>query len=95
MERHGLIVIIAIGESLVAIGIGARVTALSAAVIVAAVLGLGVAAAFWLGYFDYFPAAAQRVLESAAARSGSRWRATSTRTSICRSWRASCCSRSR
>ena len=67
VERHGLIVIIAIGESLVAIGIGARVTALSAAVIVAAVLGLGVAAAFWLGYFDYFPRAAQRVL---AERSG-------------------------
>ncbi len=63
VERHGLIVIIAIGESLVAIGLGARVTALSAAVIVAALLGLGVAAAFWLGYFDFFPAAAQRVLE--------------------------------
>jgi low temperature requirement protein LtrA len=63
VERHGLIVIIAIGESLVAIGIGARVTNLSAAVIVAAVLGLGVAAAFWLAYFDFFPAAAQRVLE--------------------------------
>ena len=63
MERHGLIVIIAIGESLVAIGLAARVTALSAAVIVAALLGLGVAAALWLGYFDYFPAAAERVLE--------------------------------
>src|SRR5262249_37138769 len=63
VERHGLIVIIAIGESLVAIGLGARVTELSAAVIVAAVLGFGVGAALWLGYFDYFPPAAQRILE--------------------------------
>lgn len=54
VERHELIVIIAIGESLVAIGLGATGTALGAAVIVAAVLGLLVAAAFWLAYFDFF-----------------------------------------
>ena len=54
VERHGLIVIIAIGESLVAIGIGARGTRLGAGVIVAAVLGLVVAMSFWLAYFDFF-----------------------------------------
>src|SRR5207248_957114 len=53
-ERHGLIVIIALGESLVAIGVGARGTGLGAGVIVAAVLGLAVATAFWLAYFDFF-----------------------------------------
>jgi low temperature requirement protein LtrA len=53
-ERHGLIVIIAIGEALVAIGFGARATALSAVVIVAALLGLIVAASLWLAYFDFF-----------------------------------------
>jgi len=52
-ERHGLIVIIAIGESLGAIGFGARGTPLDARVIVAAVLGFLAAASFWLGYFDY------------------------------------------
>jgi low temperature requirement protein LtrA len=52
-ERHGLIVIIALGESLGAIGFGARAAHLRGGVIVAAVLGLLAAAAFWLAYFDY------------------------------------------
>jgi low temperature requirement protein LtrA len=63
VERHGLIVIIAIGESLVAIGIGARGTDLGAGVIAAALLGLAVASGFWLAYFDYFPMRAQQLLE--------------------------------
>ena len=54
VERHGLIVIIAIGESLVAIGVGTRGTRLGAGEIVAAVLGLVVAMSFWLAYFDFF-----------------------------------------
>jgi len=54
VERHGLIVIIAIGESLVAIGLGARDTRLGASVIVAAVVGLVVVTSFWLAYFDFF-----------------------------------------
>jgi low temperature requirement protein LtrA len=62
VERHGLIVIIAIGESLVAIGVGARTTSLDAGVIVAAVLGLLVAASLWLAYFDFFPIRAQQQL---------------------------------
>jgi low temperature requirement protein LtrA len=62
VERHGLIVIIAIGESLVAIGLGARGTPLGAEVIVAAVLGLAVTASFWLAYFDFFPLRAQQLL---------------------------------
>jgi low temperature requirement protein LtrA len=52
-ERHGLIVIIAVGESLGAIGFGARGTPLDARVVVAAVLGFLAAASFWLAYFDY------------------------------------------
>ena len=67
VERHGLIVIIAIGESLVAIGVGANGTALSAGVLVAAVLGFVVAASFWLAYFDYFPIRGRQML---LARSG-------------------------
>jgi low temperature requirement protein LtrA len=61
-ERHGLIVIIAIGESLVAIGVGARSTGLGTGVIVAAVLGFVVAASFWLAYFDFFTIRAERLL---------------------------------
>jgi low temperature requirement protein LtrA len=60
-ERHGLILIIAIGEALVAIGFGARGTGLGAGVILAAVLGLVVAASFWLAYFDFFSIGVQRL----------------------------------
>jgi low temperature requirement protein LtrA len=62
IERHGLIVIIAIGESLVAIGLGERDSGLSAGVMVAAVLGFAVATSFWLAYFDFFPIRAQQLL---------------------------------
>jgi low temperature requirement protein LtrA len=55
-------VIIAIGESLVAIGFGARSTGLSAEVILAAVLGLVVVTSFWLAYFDFFTIRAQQLL---------------------------------
>jgi low temperature requirement protein LtrA len=62
VERHGLIVIIAIGESLIAIGLGARSADLDFKVIVAALLGLVVASSFWLAYFDFFPIRAQQLL---------------------------------
>ena len=62
VERHGLIVIIAIGESLVAIGLGARGTPLDTAAIVAAVLGLVVATSFWLAYFDFFAIRGRQLL---------------------------------
>ncbi|HMI98363.1 MAG TPA: low temperature requirement protein A [Gaiellaceae bacterium] len=62
VERHGLIVIIAIGESLIAIGLGARATALGTGVIVAAVLGLVVVTSFWLAYFDFFSMRGRQML---------------------------------
>ena len=62
IERHGLIVIIAIGESLIAIGLGVRATRLDAAEIFAAVLGLVVVISFWIAYFDFFPIRAQQLL---------------------------------
>jgi low temperature requirement protein LtrA len=62
VERHGLIVIIAIGESLAAIGLGARQGGLGAGVIVAAVIGFAVAASFWLAYFDFFTIRVQQIL---------------------------------
>jgi low temperature requirement protein LtrA len=62
VERHGLIVIIAIGESLIAIGLAERGSGLSAGVITAAVLGFVVATSFWLAYFDFFPIRGQQLL---------------------------------
>jgi len=64
-ERHGGIVIIALGESIVAIGIGAR-PAIGAGVVVAAVLGMVVAAALWWAYFDVVAIVAGRRLARAA-----------------------------
>jgi low temperature requirement protein LtrA len=50
-ERHGLIVLIALGESIVAIGVGAGFE-LTLRVIVAAALGIVVVSALWWLYFD-------------------------------------------
>ena len=50
-ERHGLILIIALGESIVAIGVGAS-GALDLGIGAAAVLGVFLAAALWWTYFD-------------------------------------------
>ena len=60
-ERHGLIIIIALGESVVAIGVGAGV-ALTAGVIVGAVLGVFLAAGLWWLYFDVASLVAARRL---------------------------------
>jgi low temperature requirement protein LtrA len=65
-ERHGLIVIIALGESIVAIGVGAG-HAVDAGVVVAAVLGVVVAGALWWLYFDVVALVAERRLHNAPA----------------------------
>ena len=61
-ERYGLIVIIALGESIVAIGIGAAGIELDATVVAAAVLGLVLACALWWAYFDVVAVVAPRTL---------------------------------
>jgi low temperature requirement protein LtrA len=64
-ERHGLILIIALGESIVAIGVG--VTGhLSFAQGTAAVVGIGLAAAMWWLYFDVVARVAARRLARAS-----------------------------
>jgi low temperature requirement protein LtrA len=63
-ERHGLIVIIALGESIVAIGVGAD-AGVDAGIVAAAVLGIAVAAAFWWLYFDVVALVAERRLADA------------------------------
>ncbi|HEY6583923.1 MAG TPA: low temperature requirement protein A [Gaiellaceae bacterium] len=60
-ERHGLIIIIALGESIVAIGVGAG-HVVDAGVVAAAILGIAVAAAFWWLYFDVVAYLAERNL---------------------------------
>jgi low temperature requirement protein LtrA len=58
-----LIVIIAIGESLVAVGLGARDERLHGDVIIGALLGLLVAMSFWLAYFDFFTIRGRQLLD--------------------------------
>ena len=64
-ERHGLIIIIALGESIVAIGVGAH-GHVDAGVVAAAVLGIAIAGALWWLYFDIVALVAERRLSNAA-----------------------------
>jgi low temperature requirement protein LtrA len=63
-ERHGLIVLIALGESIVAIGAGSAHT-VDAGIVVAAVISVTVAAALWWLYFDVVALVAARRLSNA------------------------------
>jgi low temperature requirement protein LtrA len=65
VERYGLIVIIALGESIVAIGVGASGLPIGAGVVLAAVLGIALAAALWWAYFDLVMLVAGRRLSAA------------------------------
>jgi len=62
-ERHALILIVALGESIVAIGAGVE-TAVTIGVIAAATVGVGIAAAQWWAYFDLSQIASSRRLAS-------------------------------
>jgi low temperature requirement protein LtrA len=52
VERHGLVILIALGESVVAIGTGAADRPVTLSLLGAVVLGLALAAALWWAYFD-------------------------------------------
>src|SRR5213593_2564515 len=69
VERFGLIIIIALGESIVAIGAGAARLPLDAGVIAAALLGITVAACLWWSYFDWVVYVAQARLAEATGAS--------------------------
>ena len=65
VERHGLVVIIALGESIVAIGVGAAGLPPDAGTIAAALLGITVIAALWWSYFDWVMFFARAMLAEA------------------------------
>jgi low temperature requirement protein LtrA len=65
VERHGLILLIALGESAVAVAIGLHGQDLTAARLASALLGLAISAALWWLYFDRDDAAAERALSGA------------------------------
>jgi low temperature requirement protein LtrA len=67
-ERFGLFVILAIGESIVAIGVGAAQQPISITLLLAAALGVATSICLWWLYFDVVAAAAeQRFREATGA----------------------------
>jgi low temperature requirement protein LtrA len=64
-ERFGLIIIIALGESIVAIGAGAEGHAMDAGLIIGVLLGIAVACAMWWAYFDVVALVAERRFQRA------------------------------
>lgn len=68
-ERHGLVIIIALGESVVALGVAAASEDLSPTIVLAAVLGVITISCMWWLYFDVVAVAAARVLRQLQGRS--------------------------
>jgi low temperature requirement protein LtrA len=67
-ERHGLVVIIALGEAFIAIGIGATGIGIGLGEVVAAILGILVATSFWLAYFDFFSIRGEQIVGNLQGR---------------------------
>jgi low temperature requirement protein LtrA len=65
VERHGLVVLIAIGESVVAVGIGAAGLPVDADLIGPALLGLALSACLWWSYFGRDEGRAEATMRAA------------------------------
>ncbi|HEX5158168.1 MAG TPA: low temperature requirement protein A [Ktedonobacterales bacterium] len=72
VERHGLVILIVLGESIVDIGTGAADHALDLSTFAAIVLALILIAALWWTYFDRDDERAREVMESASSDARSR-----------------------
>jgi low temperature requirement protein LtrA len=66
VERHGLVVIIALGESVVAVGAGAAGLSLTPSLVGVAVVGLGIAYCLWWVYFGGDDSRAEEALDRVA-----------------------------
>jgi low temperature requirement protein LtrA len=65
-ERYGLIVIVALGESVISLGVGVAHLPHTRGSITAAILGILVIAALWWTYFDVIAVLARREIEGAS-----------------------------
>lgn len=68
-ERHGLVVLLALGESIISIGLGAAHTTLSIAVVGAALLAVFVSLGLWWNYFDRLAPTAEQFIHSISGSS--------------------------
>ena len=65
-ERHGLVIIIALGESLVALGVGVAAEELTPRIVAAVVVGFVSVACLWWLYFDVVAIAAEKRFTTAS-----------------------------
>ena len=73
VERYGLFVIIALGESIVAIGLGVLSADQTPASMAALVVGFIGTAALWWAYFDHMPAKGERYMRGATPKERGRF----------------------
>jgi len=64
-ERHSAVIIIALGESIAAVGVGAAGVPLGAGELTGVLLGMAIAGALWWAYFDVVAIVAERRLRRA------------------------------
>lgn len=72
-ERHGLVVILALGESIVAIGLGVAQLPISTEIVVGSVLAVGLCIGAWWVYFEHLAAKVEHIVANRAegvARTG-------------------------
>ncbi|MET0725212.1 MAG: low temperature requirement protein A [Leifsonia sp.] len=67
-ERHGLIVILALGESVVAIGVGVAQLPISTAIIVGSLFSITLAVAMWWNYFHHLSGGVEHALHRMRGR---------------------------
>jgi low temperature requirement protein LtrA len=72
VERHGLVILIAIGESIVAVGVGASQRPLDVELAVVAAVGLALSACLWWAYFGGDDERAEAALAASAPGERSR-----------------------
>ncbi len=65
-ERHGVVILIALGESVVGIGVGAKAEPLGVSLILACLLGLTLCISLWWIYFDNDDTLAEHALAGAS-----------------------------
>ena len=65
-ERHGLVVILALGESIIAIGVGVAESPMSLPILTGIALALLISSALWWAYFSRMARAAERALADTA-----------------------------
>jgi low temperature requirement protein LtrA len=66
-ERHRLVVILALGESVVAIGVGVSLDPITVPILIGSLLAIGLTVALWWAYFHWIADEAEHLLERVEA----------------------------